>query len=228
MAISCIILEDEPLAMERAKEFVARVPFLTLLQSFDNGIEALACLKQEQVDLLLLDIEMDELSGLELLQSLPHRPQVILTTAYEQYALKGYELSVVDYLLKPYTFGRFLQAVSKVQKEAEKRKEYATQPFIFIKTSYHLEKVNLNEILFIEGMRDYRCIHLPAKKVLTLETFTELQQRLPATEFCRVHKSFIVAISKIHSIERDRIILDQAVIPISETYKEVFYHLIKF
>jgi DNA-binding LytR/AlgR family response regulator len=227
MAISCIIIEDEPLAMERAKEFVAKVPFLTLLQSFDNGLEALAFLKREKVELLFLDIEMDELSGIELLQALTHRPQVILTTAYEQYALKGYELSVVDYLLKPYTFGRFLQAVSKVREELEKRKEYAVHPFIFIKTSYRLEKVYLHEILFIEGMRDYRCIHLPTKKVLTLETFTELQHRLPSSEFCRVHKSFMVAISKIQSIERDRILLEKAQIPISETYKEEFYHLIK-
>jgi DNA-binding LytR/AlgR family response regulator len=227
MAISCIIIEDEPLAMERAKEFVAKVPFLTLLQSFDNGLEALAFLKREKVELLFLDIEMDELSGIELLQSLTHRPQVILTTAYEQYALKGFELSVVDYLLKPYTFGRFLQAVSKVQAELEKRKEYTTNPFIFIKTSYRLEKVYLHEILFIEGMKDYRCIYLPTKKVLTLETFTELQHRLPSSEFCRVHKPFMVAISKIQSIERDRIIIEKAVIPISETYKEEFYQLIK-
>lgn len=229
MTINCILIEDEPLALERVKEFVGKVPFLTLLQSFDNGIEALAFLKKEKVDLILLDIEMDELSGIELLELLPDKPQVILTTAYEQYALKGFELSVVDYLLKPYTFGRFLQAVSKVQiKQQDVTEKYITPSYIFIKTAHHLEKVYLEDILFIEGMRDYRCLHLATKKVLTLETFTDLEQRLPSQRFCRVHKSYLVAVSKIQSIERDRIKLDKEIIPISHTYKAHFYTLIKY
>jgi two-component system LytT family response regulator len=209
MIINCIIIEDEPLAMERIKSFVLKVPFLNLLQCFDNGIEAIA------------------FTGIQLLESLTKRPEVIITTAFDKYALKGFDLNVCDYLLKPFTFERFMQAVTKVHYKLAHAKKTDSKDFIFIKTEYRLEKINLNEVLYIEGMRDYRCIHLNGKKIMTLQTFNEFEQELPSELFCRVHKSFIVAIDKIENIERDRIRIATELIPISDTFRESFYKLIR-
>jgi two-component system, LytTR family, response regulator len=222
MIISCIIIEDEPLAMERAKESVQKVPFLRLLQTFDNGLDAISFLKSLPVDLIFLDIQMDEFSGMHLLKSLNHRPAVIIISAFNEYAVKGYEFNVTDYLLKPYTFERFMQAALKVY-DSIKSAKMNLQDFIFIKTEYRLEKVFLENILYIEGMRDYRQIHSLDKKIMTLETFKELESKLPSEQFIRVHKSFLVSLNKIESIERDRIRIKNNLIPISETYRENFY-----
>lgn len=222
MIISCIIIEDEPLAMDRAKEFVQKVSFLRLLQTFDNGLDAISFLKNESVDLIFLDIQMDEFSGIHLLESLNHRPAVIIISAFNEYAVKGFELNVTDYLLKPYTFERFMQAALKVY-DSIKSKKKDFQDFIFIKTEYRLEKVFLEHILFIEGMRDYRQIHTSEKKIMTLETFKELESKLPSNQFVRVHKSYLVSLNKIESIERDKIKIQKDLIPISETFRENFY-----
>ena len=226
MLINCLLIEDEPLSMLRLTEYVKRVPFLRLCHAFDNGLEAISILQNEPIDLLFLDIEMDGVSGLQLLETLPKRPAVILTTAFDEYALKGYELGVTDYLLKPYTFERFLQAVIRVQERIKGDDKTPDRSFLFVKTEYRLQKVAFGDILFIEGMRDYRRLHLPAEKIMTLETFRELEQQLPAREFCRVHKSYVVALDKIESIERDRIKIRQDLIPISATYRDHFYELI--
>lgn len=227
MAINCIIIEDEPLAMQRIKEFVLKVPFLKLLHCFDNAIEAVGVLRTENVNLLFLDIQMDGFTGIQLLESINNRPDVIVTTAFDQYALKGFDLNVTDYLLKPYTFERFMQAVTKVYDRYVSTPKAGQKDYIFIKTEYRLEKVDLNDLLFIEGMRDYRCLHLPGKRIMTSETFGDLQKELPKENFCRVHKSFIIALSKINSVEKDRIKINGELIPISDTYKEDFYRAIK-
>jgi two-component system LytT family response regulator len=220
----CIIIEDEPLALERTKGFVAKIPFLQLLGAFDNAMEGLAFLKSNPVDVLFLDINMDELSGIELLESTKLNCQVILTTAYSEYALKGYELQVTDYLLKPFSFERFLQAVNKLN---DKKTDAASAPnFIFVKTENRLEKINLNDILFIEGMRDYRRIHTVHKRIMTLQNFSELESLMPTNVICRVHKSFMVSIAKIESIERSRIKIANQMIPISDTYKVAFFGLL--
>lgn len=229
MDITCVIVEDEPLAEEKLRNFIAKVPFLKLLGSFDNGIEAIPFIKTNKVSLMFLDIQMDELSGIQLLESLTIRPEVILTTAYERYALKGFDFSVRDYLLKPYSFERFLQAVNKVHNYLmlERHEPPATeQSFIFIKTEHRLENVRLNDILFIEGMRDYRKIHTTSKKLMTLQTFGELENSLPPRNFCRVHKSFLVALDKIENIERERIRIKDQLIPVSKTYKDEFFRRI--
>jgi two-component system LytT family response regulator len=220
---SCIIIEDEPLALERTKGFVMKTPFLNLLESFDNALDGLAFLKANKVDLLFLDINMDELSGIELLESSKLECPVIITTAYSEYALKGYELNIADYLLKPFSFERFLQAVGKIQSNKTVHSNELYYNFIFIKTENRLEKINIDEILFIEGMRDYRRIHTINKRIMTLQTFTELEQLLPAKLICRVHKSFMVSISKIDEIERSRIKILKHIIPISETYRNHFF-----
>jgi two-component system LytT family response regulator len=195
------------------------------MQSFDNAIEAISFLRAEKVDLLFLDIQMDGFTGIQLLESINKMPAVIITTAFDQYALKGFDLNVSDYLLKPYTFERFMQAITRVYDSLSSGNK-TNKEYIFVKAEYRLEKINLADILYIEGMRDYRCIYLSEKRVMTLQTFSELEQELPS-KFCRVHKSFIVALDKIESIERDRIKIEDKLIPISETYKESFYKLIK-
>jgi two-component system, LytTR family, response regulator len=224
---SCIIIEDEPLALKRTSDFVSKIPFLNLIDTFDNAINGLFYLKSNKVDLLFLDINMDELSGIELLESSKIDSQVIITTAYQEYALKGYELNVTDYLLKPFTFDRFLKAVTKAQENLANRNSDAQPDFIFVKTEYRLEKIMLNEIVYIEGMRDYRRIHTVNKRIMTLQNFSEFEKLIPSSIVCRVHKSYMVALNKIVSIERNRIKIADQLIPISETYKEVFYQFVR-
>jgi two-component system, LytTR family, response regulator len=223
---TCIIIEDEPLALEKTKDFVNKVPFLQLSATFDNALNGLAYLNNNKVDILFLDINMDELSGIELLESSKISSQVIITTAYQEYALRGYELQIADYLLKPFTFSRFLQAVNKAQDNLLHRVSETHQEFIFVKTENRLEKVMLNEIVYIEGMRDYLRIHTTNKKIMTLQNFSELERLIPASLVCRVHKSYMVALNKIDSIERSRIKIANQLIPISDTYKEAFFQLI--
>ncbi len=223
---TCIIIEDEPLALEKTKDFVNKVPFLQLSATFDNALDGLTYLKNNKVDLLFLDINMDELSGIELLESSKINSQVIITTAYQEYALKGYELQITDYLLKPFTFNRFLLAVNKAQENILYHIPDTQPEFIFVKTENRLEKVMLNEIVYIEGMRDYLRIHTVNKKIMTLQNFSELEKLIPPSLICRVHKSYMVALNKIDSIERSRIKIADQLIPISETYKEVFFQII--
>ncbi len=225
MNISCILIEDEPLALRQTREFIMKVPYLELLECFENGLIALDFIKNNTVELIFLDVQMDEISGIQLLESMKSHPKVIITTAFERYALKGYELDIIDYLLKPFTFDRFLQAVEKVH--CEILKESRLTDYCFIKTEHRLEKVTFNNILFIEGMRDYRRIFMTDKKIMTLQTFTELEQMLPDKFFCRVHKSYIVSIGKIDSIEKERIKIGDKLIPVSESYKGKFYNKIK-
>lgn len=226
MKINCIIIEDEPLALERTKSYVLRLPYLNLLAWFDSGIDAIAFLKDNKVDLILLDINMDELSGIQLLENTKIESEVIITTAYTEYALKGFDLNVTDYLLKPFTFERFLQAMDKAKNSLTKKEVFKEKDFIFVKTEYRLEKVSFNEILYIEGMRDYRRIHMNDKRIMTLQTFKDFEQEIPSNIICRVHKSFMVSLDKIVSIERDRIKIKDVLIPISGTYKKEFLELI--
>ena len=224
--LSCIIIEDEPLALEKTRDFVNKVPFLHLSETFDNALTGLAYLNNNKVDILFLDINMDELTGIELLESSKINSQVILTTAYQEYALKGYELQITDYLLKPFNFNRFLQAVNKAQDNITRRTADAPPEFIFVKTENRLEKIMLNEIIYIEGMRDYRRIHTINKKIMTLQNFSEFEKLIPASVVCRVHKSYMVALAKIESVERVRIKIGDQLIPISDTYKDEFFQLI--
>ncbi len=224
---TCVIIEDEPLALEKTKGFVEKVPFLQLSATFDNALTGLTYLNDNKVDVLFLDINMDELSGIELLESTKINSQVIITTAYPEYALKGYELKITDYLLKPFTFNRFLQAANKAQENLSHRTTEPAPEFIFVKTENRLEKIMLNEIMYIEGMRDYRRIHTLTKKIMTLQNFSEFEKLIPPSLICRVHKSYMVALNKIVSIERGRIKIADQLIPISDTYKDVFYQLIQ-
>ncbi len=199
MKINCIIVEDEPLALDRMTGYVLKLPYLNLLSTFDNGIDALVFLKSNAVDLVF---------------------------AYTEYALKGFDLHVTDYLLKPFTFERFVLAVDGVQANLSKRETTPDKNFIFIKTEYRLEKLLLSEILYIEGMRDYRSIFTINKRIMTLKPFKDFELDIPSNVICRVHKSFMVALDKINSVERDRIRIKDVIIPISETYKKSFFERI--
>jgi DNA-binding LytR/AlgR family response regulator len=179
-----------------------------------------------KVDILFLDIHLGAMSGIELLEKATITSQVILTTAYHQYALKGFDLKVADYLLKPYTFERFLQAVERAQERLTKPEIEKEKHFIFVKVEYRLEKIFLDDILYIEGMGDYRRIFTRQKSLMTLQTFGELETEIPQNLVCRVHKSYMVAIDKIDSIEKDRIKIGAVYIPISETYKQAFFEKI--
>lgn len=226
MEIRCIIVEDEPLALDRTKGYVQKLPFLTLLATFDNATDALVFLQSNQVDLIFLDINLGEVSGIRLLETSKINSQVVITTAYPDYAIKGFDLNVCDYLLKPFDFERFVQAVDKVRNNLMKTEALPDKKFIFVKTEYRLEKIMLDEILFIEGMRDYRCIYTLTKRIMTLQTFGELELEIPSHLICRVHKSYMVAIDKIESIEKEVIKIGEKYVPVSETYKKGFWKVI--
>jgi len=226
MKINCIIVENEPLAAEKVKRYIEKFPFLQLLGTYSNGLDALLFLKTNHVDLVFLDINMGKLSGIELLESTKMTSQVIITTAYQEFALKGYELNVTDYLLKPFSFERFSQAIEKVKSNYTKIEGDSNKRYLFVKTEYRVEKIQLEEILYIEGMGNYRRIHCLGKRIMTLQTFKDFEQVIPQNIICRVHKSFMVSIDKIESIEREKIKIKDVHIQISETYRKVFYNII--
>lgn len=221
----CIIIEDEPLAAERLKQFIAKLPDLQLEAAFDNAVDALVFLRNHQPDILFVDINLGEMSGIQLLEVLKPECAVIITTAYQEFALKGYELNVSDYLMKPFTFDRFFQAIEKVKQQQYKTVS-AEKSFLFIKTEYRLEKVMLDDILYIEGMRDYRRIHLSDRSIMTLQTFREFETTLPQHIICRIHKSYMVSVAKISSIEKDRVRIADKRLPLSDTYKKAFLDII--
>jgi len=222
----CITVDDEPLALEKINGFVEQMPRLKLEVSFDNARDALNYLIDHSTDILFLDIQMDYLTGLDMLAALPEKPQVILTTAYSEYALKGYELEVTDYILKPYSFERFARAVNLAIKRLEEKADAPSADFIFVKTDYRLVKIRLNDILFIEGMRDFRCMVTTTGKILTQQTFGSFEEQLPPTAFARIHKSYMVSVAKIESIEKHRVKIGSELLPVSESYREQFYKLI--
>jgi len=227
MNIKCIAVEDEPLALEKLKSFIGKLPQLELVATFRNAQSALEFIWHNPIHLVFLDIRMDGVSGIEMIEQMGIRPQVIFTTAYNEYAIRAFELAATDYLLKPYTFERFCQAVNKADEYIKWKQPEAidkkTQPdYIFVKSGYKLVKIILEQVLYIEGMRDYQCIVTPESKILASITFVELEKILPKG-FVRCHKSYIVSISKIESIENDRIKIGNKYIPIGDTYKESFY-----
>ena len=235
MKIRCIIIEDEKLAAEKLESYIEKISVLELVSVFQDGVSALNYLKSNTADLVFLDIEMKDFNGIQFLNATQVKPAIIITSAYEKYALTGYEFSVVDYLLKPYTLERFLQSVDKainLKALKEKAKNYeliATQSneYIFIKSENRIEKVVLDNILFIEGMKDYLRIHTVTKKIMTLQSFNGILEHLPESNFIRVHNSYVVAINKIENIEHNRIKIGENLIPVSDKYKESFFKRIK-
>jgi two-component system LytT family response regulator len=232
MVINCIAIDDEPLALSKLEGFIVKVPELNLLRTFENAIEAIGWLKSNKADLIFLDIQMAQLTGIQFLEVTDSGFEVIITSAYEQYALKGYELNVADYLLKPYSFQRFMKAINKVMDHFHKidsvrKTQDEREKFLFIKTEYRLERVDIDDILYVEGMKDYLRIVCKSRKIMTLQNFAHIENMLPSEGFCRVHKSFIVAINKIESVERGVIRIVGQRIPVSSTYRDSFFSTIK-
>jgi two-component system, LytTR family, response regulator len=227
MSISCIAVDDEPMALEKIKSFTEKLPQLKLLATFTSSSGALEFLRNNGVQLIFLDIQMDKMNGIEMLEKMIIRPQVILTTAFSEYAMKGFDLSVTDFLLKPYTFERFTLAVNKATEYIlwQQTSMAASQKevnYIFVKSGYRLVKIFIDEILYIEGLRDYQNIVTLAEKIIASHSINELEKLLPKG-LIRCHKSFIVSLSAITSIEHDRIRIGNKYIPIGDSYKEEFY-----
>ena len=240
--IRCLIVDDEPLALHILEDYISKIPFLQLVKATTNPIEALTLVQEKQVDLVFLDVQMPELTGIQFLRIANGKAKVILTTAYPQYALEGYELDVIDYLLKPIAFDRFFKSVQKAQAVLQPAAAPAPAPlhdpapqqkqkdllsdFIFVKTEHKIQKVYLNDILFIEGLKDYISIFTPAERIITLQNMKKMEDALPEQHFIRVHKSYIVSINKIDSIERSRIFIGDKIIPVGDTYREEFFKIV--
>jgi DNA-binding LytR/AlgR family response regulator len=226
--IRCITIDDEPLALQQMESYIEKTPFLELSTSFSNALDALNYLADHEVDLLFVDINMPELSGMEMVKSMENGPLVIFTTAYSDYAVEGFKVNALDYLLKPISYADFLQSARKAEKRMKERRAARTKlssdkDFLFIKSDYKVHRINLQEILYIEGMREYVKIHLENRKALMpLISIKKLESKLPSSTFMRVHRSYIVNLKKVATIEKNRIYFSDKPIPVSDQYKEKF------
>lgn len=231
--MTCIIVEDEPLARKLMEEHVRNTPNLELIKSFGNPLLALEFLRENDVDILFSDIQMKEITGITLLKLLQKKPLVILTTAYSEYALEGYELDVLDYLLKPITFERFLKAVEKASVRLNENKSVSkiksesvdnkrTNDFIFLKDGTKLVKVKLSDIQYIQGLKDYVKVVTEDRQIVSLQTMKSLEETLPSNQFIRIHNSTIVAFAAIEEIERERVKIGNEYFNVSDGYKKNF------
>jgi DNA-binding LytR/AlgR family response regulator len=238
----CIIVEDEPLARNLLEQYIHKLPYLELVASFSNPLEALDFLHNNTVDVLISDIQMPELTGISLLKVLPVKPLIILTTAYPEYALEGYELDVMDYLLKPITFERFLQAIEKAKsrlqiiRQAGVQEVVSTKPFIFVKDRTKLVKVKLEDIIYVEGLKDYIIIYTKDRRIVPLQTLKSFENQLPVNQFIRIHNSYIVSFDAIEAIDKEKVQIvpityqtgtpAKTFLPISDTYRKAFKEFI--
>lgn len=245
MKLKCIAVDDEPLALDIIEDYISKVPFLELVKRTENAIEGLQLVQAGGIDLVFLDIQMPDLTGIQFLKIANNKASYILTTAYSQYALESYDLNVSDYLLKPIAFDRFYKAVEKVHNQHKNNAEPAVaaapvpapapvaaplqpvQDFIFVKTEHKIQKIELDDILYIEGLKDYISIFTKAERVITLQNMKKMEETLPSSQFIRVHKSYIIALDKIESIERSRITICGKIIPIGDTYRDEFFKRIE-
>lgn len=234
--IRCIVVDDKPLAIDILNDYISKVPDLNLVFSSTNPLEALEYIMKNEVDLVFLDIQMPQLNGIQFMKIVQGKCKIVLTTAYTEYALDGFENDAIDYLLKPISFERFYKAVQKSQHyfNAKNEPQVVTQviettptvDYIFVKTEYKLVKVNTDDILYIEGMQNYVAIYTKTEKIISLQNIKKMEEQLPKKQFARVHKSYMVALNKINSIERSRIYIADAVIPLGDVYRDGFYQLI--
>jgi len=227
--LNCLIVDDEPLARNLLVEYVKKVPYLQLIKACASPMEAMEVLRNQPVDLLFLDIQMPEITGITFLKTLQKKPMVILTTAYSEYALESYEHDVIDYLLKPITLERFLKAVDKASERSaappapirEKQSEPA-QPFVFVKDGTKLVKVRWDDILYVEGLKDYVTIHTRQQKIVSLQRLKALEESLPPDQFIRIHNSFIVALRAIDTVHKDKVQIGTVFLPVSDSYRKPF------
>ncbi|MDR1200726.1 MAG: response regulator transcription factor [Tannerellaceae bacterium] len=226
MEIKCIITDDEPIAREGLRGYIEKINFLTMVGECEDAIELNNLLKTEQPDLLFIDIEMPHISGLELLSSLKTPPKVIVVSAYEQYALKGYELDVVDYLLKPVTFDRFVKAVNKVHDLLMLEMKNQSDEFVFVKSDKLYKKIFLKNILFIESMENYIIIYTGESKEIVYTTLKQILQFLPEKTFLQVHRSYIANVNQVKAIEGNQLVIGKHKIPIARNSREEIFNTI--
>jgi DNA-binding LytR/AlgR family response regulator len=230
--IDCIIADDEPFALDLLKGYVEKTPFLNLVKACNNAYEVIDVLNSGLKCLLFLDIQMPGISGIQLAKMLDSKKLIVFTTAYECYAIEGYKVNALDYLLKPFNYDEFLSAAMKAKKQFEiidnKSISDGSEEFIIIKTDYKLQQIALNEIVYIEGLKDYIKIFREniEKPVMSLMSMKVIEEKLPQDTFMRVHRSFIVNLNKIQTVERSRIIFGETCIPVSDNYKEKFHEFI--
>ncbi|HEX8037759.1 MAG TPA: LytTR family DNA-binding domain-containing protein [Chryseosolibacter sp.] len=225
MKLNCLIIDDEPVARKGLQEYVDEIDFLQRVASCENALKASHYLNQQRIDLIYLDIHMPRLSGIEFLKTLKHPPLTIFTTAFENYALEGYTLDVIDYLVKPITFDRFLKASQKALEYSQLRSRAANHAgedgdYFFVRCDSKFEKVLFRDVSYVEALQNYTVIHTAGRKLITYITLTSLETQLPGDRFLKVHKSFLVSVPHIRAIEGNEIILDNARIPISRNLKE--------
>jgi DNA-binding LytR/AlgR family response regulator len=235
--MKCLAIDDEPLALNIIKDFCSKIDFIDLVATCINPVEAIQLLNCHKIDLIFLDIQMPNITGLEFIRALESPPLLVFTTAYSDYALEGFELNAIDYLVKPFAFQRFFRAVNKAYEILQLRKKktedlvsteshQTSLPYLMIKVEYRTVKIEVSKILFVEGLKDYVKIYCGDKPVLTKTTLKNLEEKLPSDEFIRVHKSFIVQFSKIASIENNRILINDRRIPVGNQHKRQFYNMI--
>ncbi|MEH6681724.1 MAG: LytTR family DNA-binding domain-containing protein [Sediminicola sp.] len=239
--MKCIIIDDEPLAIDVLEEYCKKMDFLEVVGCFTNPLDAISTIKEKKIDLIFIDIEMPQINGIDFINSLDNKPLFIFTTAYSQYAIEGFDLNALDYLVKPIPYQRFIKAVSRAKelhayKDAPEQKPqgnvfsavgevHGPHNFIFVKAEYENVKILKDDIKYIQGLKDYLKIHIAScnKPILTLMSFKEMSDRLPQTQFLRAHKSFTVNVGYIRAIQRNKIIIGDVRIPIGESYKSEFF-----
>ncbi len=234
MKISCLAIDDEPLAVKKIAEYIQKTPFLELVAECRNAHEAMEILDKNSIQIIFIDINMPDINGMEFVKSLTVRPYIVFTTAYSEYAVEGFEVNAADYLLKPISYGSFLKAANKIKdviglsEGNQKSLHLSTANHIFVKSDYRLIRINFTDIKYIESMHEYISINLEGSKpILTLMSMKSIEGQLPEGQFMRVHRSFIVNLLKISLIERNRIIFDGKVyIPVSDQYKAKFQEYI--
>ncbi|GAB5521788.1 MAG: LytTR family DNA-binding domain-containing protein [Rhodothermales bacterium] len=238
MALRCLIVDDEPLAHRVIQRYAADLPALEIMGKAMSALEAGEILQQQAVDLMFLDINMPRLSGMSFLRALRQPPLVIVTTAYQEYALEGYELDIVDYLKKPYSFERFYAAIQKAQDRMQRRtadgfvlsdtrRTQIDEAFVFVKADKRTVRVNLKDLLYVEAVGDYVKYHTTEGVIMSYQTLKSIEQVLPANHFPRIHKSHLVALSKVQAVEGHTVEIDRATLPIGKTYHPAFMELIQ-
>jgi DNA-binding LytR/AlgR family response regulator len=232
LKLSCIIVEDEPLARNLLVDYVKKVSHLDLIEACATPLRAMEVLRNNPVELMFLDIQMPEITGITLLKTLQKKPFVILTTAYSEYALESFDLDVVDYLLKPITFDRFLKAVERVSQrmavpQAKTEPGAAGSPFVFIKDGTKLVKINYDDILFVEGLKDYVTIVTKTQKIVSLQRLKTLETQLPPDKFIRIHHSYIIALKAVDTIHKGEVQIGTHLLPISDSYRKAFREFVE-
>ena len=229
MAIKCVAIDDEPLALQLMKAYIEKTPSLQMVQVFEDAVSAAEFLRMHPVDLLFVDIQMPDINGLDLVRAIENNPMIVFTTAHRKFAFEGFELQAIDYLLKPVSFERFTKAVAKVEEYYKfKNSAASNDEYLYVYSEYKLVKIDLNDIEFIESLEDYIRIHLTGgKPVLSLMPLKRVLQKLPPEKFQRVHRSYIVSVNKIRGVNNKRIILAAAQVPVSDSYLDVVRKLKK-